>query len=102
MSDIKFQQAHTLGIDRARELADEWLNDAAKKLGLNCTHEKGTEQDTITFERMGINGIMLVSGTNFDLTVKLGMMMAAFRPIVEAEVSKSLGRLIEKASGKQA
>lgn len=101
MSDIKFQQAHTLGIERARELADEWLNDAAKKLSLNCTHEKGAEQDTITFERMGITGIMLVSGTNFDLTVKMNPMMAAFRPIVEAEVSRSLAQLVEKA-GKQA
>ena len=42
---------------------------------------------------------MLVSGTEFTLDIKLGMMMAAFKPIVEAEVSRNLERIIEKASG---
>jgi hypothetical protein len=42
---------------------------------------------------------MTVTGTSFDLNVKLGMMMAAFKPIVEAEIAKNLSRIIDKASG---
>jgi hypothetical protein len=71
MSDIHYERAHDLGLDRARELAREWLDDAARKLGLSCQ----------------------------TLDIKLGMMMAAFKPIVEAEVSRNLERIIEKASG---
>lgn len=100
MSDIKMQHAHTLGLDKARELAKEWVNGAAKQLGLNCQHVEGAEQDTITFERMGINGLMTVTGTSFDLNIKIGMVMAAFKPIIEAEINKNLTRIIEKASGK--
>lgn len=100
MSDIKMQHAHTLGLDKARELAKEWVNGAAKQLGLNCQHVEGAEQDTITFERMGINGLMTVTGTSFDLNIKIGMVMAAFKPIIEAEINKNLSRIIEKASGK--
>jgi putative polyhydroxyalkanoate system protein len=102
MSDIKFQQAHNLGMDKARELAVKWIDDASKKMGLSCKHVQGQDQDTITFERMGVNGTMLVSGSSFDLNVKLGMMMAAFKPMIESEISKNLGRIIEKASGDQA
>lgn len=100
MSDINFQKSHELGLEKARELAKEWMQGAAKQLGLDCKHTEGAEQDTITFERMGVTGLMTVTGTSFDLNVKLGMMMAAFKPIVEAEIAKNLGRIIEKASGK--
>jgi len=48
---------------------------------------------------MGVKGTMKVTGTEFDLQVKLGMMMAAFKPMVEAEIAKNLGRLIDKAQG---
>ncbi len=97
MSDVTYQQSHTLGLEKARELAQDWMKSSAASLGLNCEHQQGAEQDTITFERMGVKGIMKVSGTEFDLKVTLGMMMAAFKPMVEAEVSKSLGRIIAKA-----
>jgi putative polyhydroxyalkanoate system protein len=100
MSEVKLHHAHTLGLEKARELAKQWTNDAAKQLGLSCQHTEGAEQDTITFERMGIHGIMTVTGASFDLNVKLGMMMAAFKPMIEAEINKNLSRIIEKASGK--
>jgi putative polyhydroxyalkanoate system protein len=99
MSDVTFQQAHTLGLEKARELAKQWTNDAAKSMGLDCKHVEGAEADTITFERMGVNGVMTVTGTNFDLNIKLGMMMSAFKPMIEGEIRKNLGRIIDKASG---
>jgi putative polyhydroxyalkanoate system protein len=100
VSDVKFSQAHNLGLEKARELAKQWAEDSAKKMGLECKHAEGADKDTISFERMGVNGLMTVTGTSFDLEVKLGMMMKAFKPMIEAEISKNLGRIIEKASGK--
>jgi putative polyhydroxyalkanoate system protein len=93
MADIDYQHAHTLGLDKARELALQWMNEGAQQLGLNCQHTPGEAQDTITFERMGVKGTMVVSGTNFDLKVKLGMMMAAFKPMIEAELARNMARL---------
>ncbi len=100
MSDVNYQQSHNLGLEKARELAKQWVEGAAGKMGLSCDYQEGPEQDHITFERMGVKGTMKVTGTEFDLQVKLGMMMAAFKPMIEAEVSKSLGRIIDKASGR--
>jgi putative polyhydroxyalkanoate system protein len=99
MSDVKFQQSHTLGLPKARELAKQWAEGPAQKLGLSCKHTEGAEEDTINFERMGVNGTMKVTGTSFDINIKLGMMMAAFKPMIEAEISKGFSRMIEKASG---
>jgi hypothetical protein len=36
-----------------------------------------------------------VSGISFDLKVKLGMMMAAFKPLIEAELAKNVARLVD-------
>jgi putative polyhydroxyalkanoate system protein len=100
MSDVNYQQSHNLGLEKARELAKQWAEGAAGKMGLTCDYKEGSDQDTVSFERAGVKGTMKVSGTEFDLQVKLGMMMAAFKPMIEAEVTKSLGRIVEKAQGK--
>ncbi|WP_290872582.1 polyhydroxyalkanoic acid system family protein [Aquabacterium sp.] len=102
MSDVNYHRDHTLGLPKARELAKEWASGAAKQMGLDCQHAEGDDQDVLTFERMGVTGTMTVTATSFDLNVKLGMMMAAFKPMIEAEVAKNLGRIIDKASGTQA
>lgn len=101
MSEIKLQQAHGLGLDKARELALEWMDEGAKRLGLSCRREEGASQDTITFERMGVNGSMVVSGDQFDLQVKLGMMMSAFKPMIEAEIARNLAKVAQRTSGDQ-
>lgn len=99
MADIHHHFNHTLGLPKARELAIRWMDGATQQMGLECQHAQGESEDTITFERMGVKGTMKVSGTEFDVSVKLGMMMAAFKPMIEAEISKNLGRIIEKAQG---
>lgn len=98
MSEVQVHHAHTLGLEKARALAREWAAEGARKLGLQCQHAEGTEQDTITFERMGVHGTMRVTATDFDLNVKLGMMMAPFKPLIEAEIEKNLDRIIARAS----
>jgi putative polyhydroxyalkanoate system protein len=98
MADIDFQKPHTLGLEKARSLAKQWMEEGAPKFGLSCLRTEGAKQDTITFERMGVKGTMLVSGSCFDLQVKLGMMMAAFKPLIEAELAKNVARLLGEPS----
>ena len=95
MSEVRYERDHTLGLEKARELAKEWANGAARQMGLECQHTEGAEQDVLTFERMGVTGTMTVTGTRFELLVKLGLMMAAFKPIVEAEAEVTAKILIE-------
>lgn len=100
MADIKIQRTHALGLDKARVLAQEWMDDAAKQLGLTCKLVTGETEDTINFERMGVTGKMTVRADALELDAKLGMMMAAFKPMVEAEIEKNLGRILAKAEGR--
>ena len=102
MSDVQFQQAHNLGLAKARELAQRWADGAAAKMGLTCKHQEGADKDVIVFERSGVNGTMTVTANSFDVSIKLGLMMKAFKPMIEAEITKNVSRMVEKASGNQA
>jgi putative polyhydroxyalkanoate system protein len=99
MADIKIQRSHALGLEKARVLAQEWMDDAAKQLGLTCTLVPGLTEDTINFERSGVTGKMTVRPDAFEFDAKLGMMMSAFKPLVEAEIEKNLSRILAKAEG---
>src|SRR3989338_4415342 len=99
MSDVQFQQAHNLGLPKARELAQRWADGAAAKMGLTCKHQEGAEQDVIAFERSGVNGTMTVTANSFDVNIKLGLMMKAFKPMIEAELAKNVSRMVEKGAG---
>lgn len=102
MSEIHLHKDHDLGLEKARALARHWVEEGAPRLGLAVKVEPGDQQDTIHFDRMGVEGRMQVSGSGFDLDIKLGMMMSAFKPMVEAEIERNLARAIEKASGSAA
>lgn len=102
MSDVQFQQSHSLGLDKARELAQRWVEGAGAKMGLTCKTEQGADKDVVSFERSGVNGTMVVTGESFNVDIKLGLMMKAFKPMIEAEIAKNVSRMVEKASGSQA
>ena len=102
MSDIKFQQSHTLGFDKARELAGQWMTEASQKMGLNCQCQQGEQADTITFERMGVNGTLVVSGHGLaevvctGLATQAGRIGASLAGIVVEKtlLQQSMGRLV--------
>lgn len=100
MSDIHIRREHTLGLDKARELATYWIDGASKKMGLTCKHEPGEQQDVIKFERSGVEGQMVVTADAFELTAKLGLMMRALKPMIEGEIDKNLQKLLERGAGK--
>lgn len=99
MADIKIQRSHALGMEKARALAQDWMGDAARQLGLTCNMVQGDGEDTISFERMGVTGQMKVRANAFELDTKLGMMMSAFKPLIEAEIDKNLASILAKAEG---
>eukprot|EP00914_Ancora_sagittata_P003316 GHVO01006884.1.p1 GENE.GHVO01006884.1~~GHVO01006884.1.p1 ORF type:complete len:102 (+),score=19.26 GHVO01006884.1:74-379(+) len=99
MSDIHINRPHSLGLSTARELANKWMEGAAQKIGLTCSLVAGETEDQIKFEHSGVTGVMKVRGDAFELEAKLGLMMKAVKPMIEAEIDKNLSRLLEKAGG---
>lgn len=101
MADIQIRRTHEFGLEKARQLAQQWIEDASQKLSLTCKLEPGAEEDKIHFERSGIKGTMRVTAQAFELEAKLGMMLAAFKPMVEAEIEKNLTRVLSRGDKPQ-
>lgn len=90
MTNIHIQHAHQLGLKKARKVALDWAESAEKKLSMECTYEEGDTFDCVHFKRQGATGTMVVRADEFELDVKLGLLLAAFKGRIEEEINQFL------------
>lgn len=96
MADIHIHRPHRLGLPRARELAQRWLEDAERRFDLQCERVEGDGEgaDTVRFKRSGVKGRLVVAADHFALDAQLGLLMGAFRDRIESEIGKGLDTLL--------
>lgn len=94
MSDIRIHRSHSLGLDRAREVAWAWAEEVERKFDMDCTVLEGETSDTVQFTRSGVKGQMIVAADHFDLSAKLGLLLGAFKGTIEQEIQKELDALL--------
>ncbi len=94
MPDIHIHRPHQLGLNAARSAAHTWARKAEAKWGLTCAYEEGAEQDTLHFNRAGVQGRLLVQADQFDLSAELGFLFGAFQGRIEAEIGAQLDKLL--------
>jgi putative polyhydroxyalkanoate system protein len=90
MANIHIQKQHQLGLKKARKIALDWANSAEKKLDMTCEYEQGHEFDFVHFKRPGATGTMRVSADEFEVDVKLGILLSAFKDRIEQELNQTL------------
>lgn len=99
MADIQIHRAHAFGLTRARAIALSWAEELEERYGMDCTIHEGDDSDTVTFVRDGVNGSLEVAGDSFELQVRLGFLLSAFRKQIETEVARVLDALLAKEAG---
>lgn len=97
MPDIRIHRDHQLGLDKAREVAWQWAEQAEQQFGMDCTVLEGESSDTVEFSRSGVKGKLIVAGDHFDLDAQLGFLLGAFSKTIEAEIEKNLDTLLGSA-----
>lgn len=97
MPDIKIHRDHSLGLAKARKIAQKWAEDVEKDFGMECTLIEGEFSDTVEFTRSGVNGALIVAADHFDLNAKLGFLLGAFSKTIENEIQKNLDGLLAKS-----
>ncbi len=95
---MHIRRSHALGLDRARDVATQWIQEARSQWAMTCQVTSEPHQDTVSFSRAGVAGTLLVTADAFELKAQLGFLMAAFAPAIEAEVSRNLDRLLGQAT----
>ena len=91
--NLTLHRDHHLGLTAARRAAQDWAAQAEQKFGMDCRYEEGAEQDTLHFSRVGAAGSLLVTASRFELQARLGFLLEAFKPQIEAEMIRQLDKL---------
>lgn len=90
MATVEITREHNLGKEVARQRAEKLADKLASKLGAECSWEG----DKLTFQRSGADGVIRVSDTLVEVTVKLGLMFTPMAGMVKGEVEKALDKYL--------
>ena len=96
MPVIQVQREHQLGMAQARRMAAQWQARVEQEFDMRCTADKGKAQDSVAFERPGLKGRLLVTASQFDLQVQLGLLMGVFKQRIESEIIDNLDQLLSE------
>ena len=94
MADLHILRPHQLGLPKARELALRWVEQAETGFGLQCTYEEGQQEDEVGFSRPGLDGTLVVSHDRFELNLKPGFLLGAFKDRIEREIVSNFDALL--------
>lgn len=98
MPDIHIVRTHTLGLPKARKLAQKWAEEAQSKFALECKVVEGATEDTVEFTRAGVEGCLRVTADQVTVEAKLGFMLAAFGKQIEAQIAENIDALLRKGA----
>ena len=88
MSKLVFERAHSLGLDEARSVAHRLADEMREKYDFS----NQWEGDVLHFNRTGVRGTLEVTAANVRLDARLGVLLAAFAPRIQAKLDQNFGR----------
>ena len=97
MPILKISRLHTLSLDQARSMAQQWARDAELNFGMETVLDKTAER--WTFKRSGVHGSLVTSAQSFELELHLGFLLGAFQDKIKQQIEKNLDQLLGSAKG---
>ncbi|HET8900051.1 MAG TPA: polyhydroxyalkanoic acid system family protein [Rhodanobacteraceae bacterium] len=91
MSQIDIRHPHQLTPAAARQLVETLADGLARKFQA-VSHWDG---DRLHFQRSGIDGHIEVGADFIRVSARLGLLLAAMRPLIEREVEAELKRRLQ-------
>jgi len=93
MSAIHIQRNHTLGKAEARSVVEDIARQMKSKLEI----EYRWNGDRLQFDRPGAHGRIDVTDTTVTVDIELGLMLTAFKGMVQDQINGYLDQRIGKA-----
>lgn len=97
MASLHIEREHTLGLEGARQIAQEWARQAETDFDMNCSFEETPDGDRVHFSRTGAKGTLTVGAQRFELDAQLGFLLGAFKERIESEIGRKLDDLLGQA-----
>ena len=97
MPILKISRQHTLTLDQAQTMAQQWALDAERDFGMETVLDKTAER--WTFKRSGVHGSLVTSTQSFELELHLGFLLGAFQDKIKQQIEHNLDQLLGPAQG---
>ncbi|MFK7966399.1 MAG: polyhydroxyalkanoic acid system family protein [Burkholderiaceae bacterium] len=85
MANLKFERAHTMGLDGARGAAER----VATEMADNYDFNNEWQGNVLHFKRSGVKGTLSIEDERIELNAKLGVLLAAFAPKIQAQLDQN-------------
>ena len=114
MPILKISRQHTLSLDQAQSMAQQWARDAERDFGMETVLDKTADSADIanaslavshphaerwTFKRSGVHGSLVTSAQRFELELHLGFLLGAFKDKIKQQIEQNLDQLLGPAKG---
>lgn len=97
MADIILNRTHALGLKGARAAASKMVDKLTQQFGLSGDWQG----NTLTFERPGLSGKLVVTEHDMNLEVTLGFMLKAMKGPIERAVHEQLDAVLDDSNPAQ-
>lgn len=91
MATIDIQRTHTVGKDKAREVAQLVADRLKEKAGISYRWNG----DVLEFDRTGAKGTLKVTDTQIVVAIDLGLMLRPMKSTIEAKIAEYFDRYIK-------
>jgi putative polyhydroxyalkanoate system protein len=104
MAELHIERTHGLSPQAALDLAQRWVDQAHKDWGLQCrpgpmdASDPTPQAQRWCFERTGVSGQLHVDAQCFQLELKLGFLLSAYRDRIRAQIESNLDEAIRAIS----
>lgn len=96
--NLHIERDHTLGLDRARQITDDWIASAEQDYRMTCDLQRLDDKDIVTFKRTGATGQLVSTPDKFELDAKLGFLFKSFLPKIKQQIEQNLDNAIAEKS----
>lgn len=86
MSEINICRPHQRSVAEVRDTVEKLAQSMSNQFQVACTWQG----DTLQFSRSGIAGEIHVEQDQVRVQASLGLLMSAFKPLVENEINRAL------------
>ena len=97
MSDIQIRRKHTLSAKAARTAAEKIASQLEEEFDLAYEWD----DNVLVFKRSGVSGELVVEKKEVHIRVRLGFLLMAIRPRIEAEIHRFFDENFGPDSGPQ-
>lgn len=94
MAKVDIVRSHQLSFEAARKLAKSWMKECEQQYNLKGDYINGECQDTITFSRKGLSGVLTVTASQFTLELTLGFLFSAYQKTIVAKINSNMDILL--------